>query len=293
MVAKQAADHDNSDATDRLTALDTPAPQTISRRDHLTHVDTKLQHTRTLAKNRSQKAGRKAATDDSSSAAAPSGSQTPAQPNDLSRKKTMRLVQETAGDGGGPGPGRRRRNRTQGASEAPPPMPSLSGGLWNASQPGSGPSPGPAPGGRISSQPQPPSGFVGGFQGTPERSSFAGPPGSGFAGGAGVGSGAGPIPRPSSAANSSGMGSFQSAPSNYGGGGGSPYNPGGRPPANGMPGPPPSASTGAGGAGAGAGGGSPTKRPSASGPDPVVYQTFAEMGFQSKKTQNDKDCVIC
>ena len=121
---KKAAAHGDNDAKERIAALDKPAPQTISRRDHLSHVDTKLVHTRTLAKNRSQKAGRKALSEQTANATNKPAPSTSAGgdgiPHDLSRKKTMKLVHETAGVRGGLRRLAGRKPKLEGSEAGPP-----------------------------------------------------------------------------------------------------------------------------------------------------------------------------
>ncbi|KDN50865.1 HCP-like protein [Tilletiaria anomala UBC 951] len=268
---KRAADHGNNDATERLAAIDKPAPQTISRRDHLSHVDTKLHHSRTLAKNRSTKAGRRAVTEQGNASAGNGGAGVSPMPsashlgafNDISRKKTMRLVQETAGVRGGIKRLAGRSNKLEG-SEAGPPLTStqispapmgLQNGASNAY-----PHRPPSSSGRVPSQAFNVGGPVPGPTGygmppsTPQRQRLSSTPD------AGIGPGAGMLqsppyhqqtsPPPSSTAHSH--------PSQVSLQSGSSFS-----------------------------SGTPSKRP-----DPVVYQTFAEMGFASSKTKNDKDCVV-
>lgn len=105
----QAAAHGNPDAQERLDALHGPAPAALSRREHEAQLDVKLVRKRTEAKQLSDRAGR--------GQKPRTGLQDMGGRNDLSRKKTMRLVEETAG-----GP-RREAGRRSEAARAPSPAP--------------------------------------------------------------------------------------------------------------------------------------------------------------------------
>lgn len=108
---EKAAAQGNSDAVDRLNALRAPQAAGMSRREHQNVMDAKLVRQRTQARLRSEK----------------QQSQPPTQSNghqgqDLSRKKTMKMVQDTAA-------GRRRPNYrfegggSESAAISAPPMP--------------------------------------------------------------------------------------------------------------------------------------------------------------------------
>lgn len=111
----QAASHGNTDAKERLEALDGPAPSALSRVEHEAHIDNKLQRKRTQAKMLSDREGRanRHPSNGGGSAQKPAAA-------DLSRKRTMRLVEETAGPSAGKadGPRRGRRSMIPEGSEA-------------------------------------------------------------------------------------------------------------------------------------------------------------------------------
>lgn len=144
---KKAAGHGNSDAQERLAALQGPSPESLSRRQHEVHVDTQLQRKRTEAKMMSERKSKAAG-------AAAAGSEKlggPSKPSmDLRRKNTMRMVEETAGRAR-PGKGMERSAPTNSVADwerrgsvpntARPPAPRLA--MPAATPPPRMPSPGP------------------------------------------------------------------------------------------------------------------------------------------------------
>lgn len=162
---RKAAAKDNADAKERLQALQGPQASGLSRKQHEAVMDDKLVRKRTQAKMLSDREGRSPMSKhdsyfgDTATPRKPSGTL----PNssvqngrlsasagggnklELSRKKTMKMVEETAA-------GRKRPNYgfegTPGGESTPPPMPSAPAN----SQPQPRPVPGPAgPAGRVSS----------------------------------------------------------------------------------------------------------------------------------------------
>lgn len=118
---RKAMGHGNDDAKERLDALAAPTPQTLSRKEHEGYVDVKLQRKRTEAKmlsdkrntiinKRNQRQGVSEVNNNNGSNAA----NEEAKVRNMSRRKTMKMVEETAGG---------RRGRLQ--DPAPPPPPPL------------------------------------------------------------------------------------------------------------------------------------------------------------------------
>jgi len=105
----KASSHGNNDAKERLTALEGPTPATLSRSQHEVHVDTQLVRKRTEAKMMSDRKTRAAAKENrigngsnGPSRGQPTPLEQPQMPSmDLRRKKTMRMVEETAKTGRG------------------------------------------------------------------------------------------------------------------------------------------------------------------------------------------------
>ncbi|PWN47968.1 HCP-like protein [Violaceomyces palustris] len=253
---KKAAAHDNADAKERLNALEGPSPNSLSRTEHEAHVDVKLQRKRTQAKIKSDREGRGSfkASDPHSTGSAPGV------PSDLSRRRTMRMVEEVADGGRRAG----RRGAITEASESH--LPPIAGGRQRQDRISSGTKPS-APGRHGSgyslsdiypaapppstgsqfpqSQPQ-------GIPHTPARQQMG---------------------MPSHLSNSPAAATATSHQQQH------PAVPG---------------------SGTGSNNGTPNKKPGSSGSSTsvtgppekkVVYNTFAEMGFQPQK-QQEKDCTI-
>lgn len=100
---------------ERLKALQGTAPVVLSRTEHEAHVDTQLVRKRTQARLLSEKEGRSQPAGGKNTKAGQSGTNAMSSSNDLSRKKTMKMVEDAAGRNGA-GRNRRNQNQTEGAN---------------------------------------------------------------------------------------------------------------------------------------------------------------------------------
>ncbi|KAL0579576.1 hypothetical protein V5O48_002414 [Marasmius crinis-equi] len=284
----KAAAHGNTDASDRLAALQQPTPQSLSRAEHDNITESKLVRTRTQAKQRSEAQKVRDGYMEKTTVPNPGmpqpgayGGQQPGfpqqqqQPQHHGRRDSQQVVElirkNTLGSSspGPPGPGRHGpggpggHGRYMTEPAGPPPQ---------------GPPPHPHP-----HQPQhhgslPPQGYQNPPPMGAQQKQFAGAsrytltdPGSGSAGNSPSGSPA-PGGRPQHPGRAPSAG-----PPGSGGYGGP------RPGSSGAPHPGPGSRPGSAGVGGPEGG---SQRPKPPGP-----QTFAEMGIQGAKAE-DKECVI-
>ncbi|KAK0554985.1 hypothetical protein OC846_001842 [Tilletia horrida] len=311
---RKAASHGSTDAKERLDELAKPQPRQVSRQEHQAHVDAKLIRKRTQAQTRSDKLGRSPTggpppappgpqqqpATQGQAAARPAG-QNQSNPVEISRRRTMRMVDDYTAKGrpgqGMPAPfaesaldsnsGAHPQSRRQARQEASAPAyPS------NTSTPsGAAPRPGGIPasqsvgqhghGYSLSESYHPSANVVphstsanSGLSTSPGRKLMK-PPGA--LGGPGTTAAFGPgatVPVHASSAP---------RPQNGNGHGPSPGYP--SPQVGGHPVPP------------GVAAGSPARHPvqgqgaAAAGAAPV-YNTFEEMGFSSRPSNADKDCII-
>ncbi|PWN43183.1 hypothetical protein IE81DRAFT_365994 [Ceraceosorus guamensis] len=138
---KRAATQGNTDAKERIEALDGPAPAVLSRVEHEAQIDAKLVRKRTEAKMLSDRAGRGRAQGGNNAGVAAQGNTSGRSgeaggavgggggggrqaAHDLSRKRTMRMVEETTGAPISQAGGRGRRAGRQSESAAVPSIPS-------------------------------------------------------------------------------------------------------------------------------------------------------------------------